>query len=726
LIQTTDNSVFGLGLDERFRYSNMEEINVSLGNRDDRVTLLNTATLAKLNVNLGGGDDQLSLLDTTSQTTINGGIGDDRINIQGISAATVINAGIGDDLVAVGTDVQTITNIKASLKIDTGLGTDRILVDTSADQVDRNGRLTKNPGVSSSLTGLGATTAITYENAEQLLLQLGSGDNNMTVATDTLGYELSVQAGGGYNELNLDFSSQPNGYNGLIGIDPTTIAGLNINHGGFSGINLQLGEAVDNVTLVNDYTGVFRLNTGGGDDVVSLLNASGLTEIKTGAGDDSINVEGIAASTFIDAGAGQDIIRIGANIQTLGSIQSLLILDGGGGSDSLLADAAADTVDRAGILTNNLLSGLGMNGGVEYSNFESTAVRLGSGNDHLLVESIATNTAISTGLGNDVVTIMPDPNGVNQAGVFMAVDTGDGNDAVNVQSTNFAYDLFVQAGAGQDQLNITAAKTTANNGTLDVTENVMFGLGLDERFQYDGTEEINLTLSDAADDVLLFNEYTGVFNLNTGGGDDRVAVLQSQGALHVDTAAGNDWVTLEATAAPTLVETGYGNDAVLVGANVQTVGQVKAPLLIDTGSGVDSLAIDNAADNVDRTIQIGPTTISGLGEANGMRYDGVDTVAIHLGSGQNTILTSATQSPNAPNNYAAGTDPAYPLTDLVLDRDGNPVTTNDLTPIQLAGKIYQLPVNGLDQVTLQSEVEASKIKGFLVKSWEKMIGLRAK
>ena len=713
LVQISNDVIFGLGLNDRFKYSNISQLNVDLGAAQDDITLLNDYT-GSLSFNLGDGDDSLMLLDTKGQTTLEGGAGNDSIKIQKISAKTDVLAGAGDDEVQIGTDIQTVSNIKAELNVDTGAGLDKILIDNTADLNNRNVSLANQ-----FLNGLGMTNGLGYSNVEAMEIRLGFGSDVVTVTGDDLRHDLEIKAGAGTDSLLLDLRKRTTAYTGLLDINETSIDGFQhqVRHSGLASIDVLLGNAADDVMLSNRYTGVLNFDLGDGDNIVTLLDAKGVTRIATGAGYDIVNVQNATAATIIQTGAGEDIIQIGADVQQMSGIQGLMSIDAGDGLDYVSIDNSADTRDQSAVLTNNSLVGLGTGEGILYNNVEYLSLRLGKGRDDVEVQSISANTAIRSGDGDDTVTIQQDPQAASQTDLNLQVDTAAGNDRVNVKSNSFGYTLMVEMGADKDQLDINA--NTPNNvpDVLYVTDTMIFGAGLNERFQYDNSEMMNLTLSDAPDDILLFNEYTGIFDLDLGGGDDQITVLNNAGNARINTSEGNDLVNVQSVSAATLIDTGVGDDIVQIGTDIQVVNQINAPLLIDTGAGNDHLTVDNTADQEDRTIKLTNTRLSGLDSADNIRYANLESMNLRVGSGQNTIWTSA--------NVPSGSQPLP--TNMVesihfeVDRP-EPSDTNELG-VQVNGAVQEIIYNGINSASLQTEAEETKLKGFLVRAWEKMVSL---
>ena len=131
-------------------------------------------------------------------------------------------------------------------------------------------------------------------------------------------------------------------------------------------------------------------------------------QIKAGTGDDEINfavtpgqVE--SAVVAIQCGGGDDRITITGG----GNDSPRIVVNGDQGSDRLIVDHSADTLDNAGTLTAATLYGLGVARGLDYLSIEWLDVLLGSGNDRLDVTATLPTCRVSVrgNAGNDTFNI---------------------------------------------------------------------------------------------------------------------------------------------------------------------------------------------------------------------------------------------------------------------------------------------------------------------------------
>lgn len=187
-------------------------------------------------------------------------------------------------------------------------------------------------------------------------------------------------------------------------------------------MRVDAGDGNDTVDAAN---GNSTIAAGAGDDVV--LAANGNVLIDAGDGDDT--VEGVSGNFTLLGGAGDDILIGGSGNDSLAGGAGNDFLDGGGGNDTL--DVGAGFLDT-------LLGGAGNDLLIDPDGVARAAG--GAGNDTLSLTFAAGWTfngtpvlpagAITGGDGNDRIGIV-----VRNAQVQLAVDAGGGNDRVELTGT---------------------------------------------------------------------------------------------------------------------------------------------------------------------------------------------------------------------------------------------------------------------------------------------------
>ena len=165
--------------------------------------------LESVNINLGNGNDTFTIASTSqASTSLVTGAGNDTVNVQTISGHTSVSTGAGDDTVTVG-NAGDVSRIAGLLTVDTGTGNDTLKVDDSADPNDTTGTLT-----GSTLTGIGmptvaeeqtitvAAAAGTYE-----LLAAGYSPITLTYGESATQLETALDALFGLSDVHVDVTS---------------------------------------------------------------------------------------------------------------------------------------------------------------------------------------------------------------------------------------------------------------------------------------------------------------------------------------------------------------------------------------------------------------------------------------------------------------------------------------------------------------------------------------
>ncbi|BDI15146.1 hypothetical protein ANSO36C_09480 [Nostoc cf. commune SO-36] len=484
---------------------------------------INYGNFENLNLIMGSGSDILSIESTHQQLTyIDTGAGDDTVNVENISGETNVKLGVGNDTANVGNLNQLVDNISAALIVSGGIDSDTLNIDDSGDTKD-----------------------------------------NTVIVNDTL----------------------------------VTGFGMNgeINYGNFENLNLIMGS---------------------GSDILSIESThQQLTYIDTGAGDDTVNVENISGETNVKLGVGNDTANVGNLNQLVDNISAALIVSGGIDSDTLNIDDSGDTKDNTVIVNDTLVTGFGMNGEINYGNFENLNLIMGSGSDILSIESTHQQlTYIDTGAGDDTVNVENISGETN-------VKLGVGNDTANVGNLNQLVDnisaaLIVSGGIDSDTLNIDDSGDTKDN-TVIVNDTLVTGFGMNGEINYGNFENLNLIM---------------------GSGSDILSIESTHQQLtYIDTGAGDDTVNVENISGETNVKLGVGNDTANVGNLNQLVDNISAALIVSGGIGSNTLNIDDSGDTKDNTVIVNDTLVTGFGMNGEINYNDIEKLSILLGSGADLV-----------------------------------------------------------------------------------------
>ncbi|HEY2543152.1 MAG TPA: hypothetical protein VGH92_08870, partial [Gaiellaceae bacterium] len=186
----TSTDITGLGTGG-ITYSNLEQLNITLGSHNDTFTVKSTST------------------------------------------STMLSTGAGSDAVTVSSDLGVLSGLAGHLVVDGQGGTDALTVSDTGDGVGQTGSLT-----STDITGLG-TAGISYANFEQLSVTLGSGNDTFTILSTITG-PTTVNGGPGDDSVDVETIAGPTFVNGQAGNDTITVNGDLANPSTTNGIGALL------------------------------------------------------------------------------------------------------------------------------------------------------------------------------------------------------------------------------------------------------------------------------------------------------------------------------------------------------------------------------------------------------------------------------------------------------------------------------------------------------
>jgi len=304
-----------------------------------------------------------------------------------------------------------------------------------------------------------------------------------------------------------------------------------------------------NELIINPTIRLVTIDTGTGDDTVTIGNISGITAtvltINTGAGDDTIDgsggvlgnvrlglnggdgndsITGTTNDDTIDGGAGIDTLLGGAGNDTMFGGTEADIINGQAGDDSILGGDGNDNV--AGGTGNDVIrAGLGQ----DIVNGNEGADTLVGDDGRDTISGGAGNDSIDGGLGKDSLSGGDDNDTLD--GGFND-DTINGDAGADVISGNHGNDL-IDAGAGADTVNGGDGNDTINGGDDkdllgggDGDDVINGGMANDIVIGGDGKDSL---LGGSGNDILFGND--GDDLLNGQGGIDTMAGGQGNDSL---------------------------------------------------------------------------------------------------------------------------------------------------------------------------------------------------
>ena len=631
----TDTMITGLGMAGYINYGAMELVDIRLGTGNDTFTVAQTHRQIT-QVDLGGNSDTAY--------------------IEAVSGDTTVSGGAGNDIMTVGRNSQ-LDGITAQLTVKGGSGDDILFVQDNANSDDVDGILTSN-----NLTGLGMTGYIDYGTFELLDMQLGSGNNDLTIASthnalteintaggndtthvETIDGTTTVKLGSGNDSINVSSSvGTLDGIQALLEVQGGTGDDqLNVNDAGDAAENT--GFLTDNqiaglgMTQGIDYGAFENLNLSlaTGNNILTVYSThTQATQIDATAGNDIIEIQAIAGETTVKAGLGNNIVRVGNTAQTLQGIQGNLMVRGSLDNDLLQINNSGASTNQTVWLDDTTLSGLDMGGYINYGAFDLLDIQLGGGSDELTITNTHHGqTSIDTAAGGDRLT-------VEAISGDTVLKTGAGDDAIALGGASQMLDqieayLEIQGGTGRDLLTLDdSGDTTDNTGILQDT--YIAGLGMAEQLDYGALEVISLALGRGNDTFTIVDTLTEETTL--------------------DTAVGNDAIYVQAIAGGTTVKAGSGNDLIYVSNSNHRLDTIRDVLVINGGTDEDMLFLDNSGDGSDRTVILSASTVHGAGMGATLDYAAIEFFSLQLGQGQDTLTVQDTHNQSSYVDTGSGND----------------------------------------------------------------------
>jgi Ca2+-binding RTX toxin-like protein len=472
----------------------------------------NITATGDTDIHTGDQDDKIQLGEGHHLVSAGGG----KNTIQTGDATVDIKTGDGDDKISVGDGTGTISAGNGKNKISTGEGSFRISTGTGSDQIrvgDGDATISAGDGNDSIYTGDGSFTITAEAGRNQV--QTGDGQFNITLGSGSDKVQTGrgegqihagdgdnrvsagdgsyvVQTGSGKDQITLgdgDYHVTSSGGNNRIkggdGFNSITTGG------GADDIRLGEGDAVidagDGNNKISVQDGFADITAGDGNDAISVGDGSSIIAAGAGknritAGDGDLTLTALDGDDAIRMGDGRSEISAGDgnNQVTVGDGQHQITAGDGkndigsgdgsvsvtvGDGNNQIKSGEGETRITAGDGNNKISLGEGV-GYVEagHGNNNITArdgeysIRTGNGNNNIrLNESGGLNNSVTTGSGDDKISVGDGENEIDSGGGNDSIRTGDGNVQVQAGAGNDtvrtgAGEDWVIGGAGDDQL----------------------------------------------------------------------------------------------------------------------------------------------------------------------------------------------------------------------------------------------------------------------------------
>jgi Ca2+-binding RTX toxin-like protein len=314
---------------------------------------------------------------------------------------------------------------------------------------------------------------------------------------------------------------------------------------------LDGGMALLEIDRLADYSGTLVTFTGtGGNDTASAVTVLGLPPIPpsigTFTGGTVANLTDAIGDLF-NAGGGDDSIIAGPGNDILNGGSGNDTLSGSNGDDTVNGDAANDTI-YGGAGANTLNGGTGDD--YIFSSSANDIVDGGTDNDFYVINTVATNVAVSFTAGNaGTVSINGAPTKSFQNIEQFYFTGGSGSDYVDAQSASMAI-----TPRGNTFQALTLYGNGGNDGLYGAASDDYLDGGSDNDFLSGNAGNDTLKGGDG-NDTLVGGDGSNI--LNGDGGDDRIDANYMRDT--VDGGTGNDFLdifTLVPTDAYTVIFTG--------------------------------------------------------------------------------------------------------------------------------------------------------------------------
>lgn len=532
--------------------------------------------------------------------TLDGGDGGDHytMNLEGSGQSDLRVSDSG----TLGTDELTVN---ATTGDDTLLFRRDFLALLRPDGLDGQGKVKYNP----------AFERIQYdETCDHMTVNTGAGED--LAAFDDTGVALTLNTGAGADEINIGqmFRSTPTGLDTL---------------------ETTLGHLSNGVSFTTE---VFA---GEGDDTLTVYRNLGELTLNGETGDDAFVIRAFArGGTSIDGGGGSDTIEYAANAP--------VDISGGDGLDHVFV-IGSEQADHFAV-TENGVYGAGIHNtyaGVEYVTLDGYI-----GDDTFYVLAIPESLAVRIlgSYGSDAIHVAGAPEGAD-LNALVVTDVPVDYVITNTLGS-IAGPLHLEGGFGDigarpihDPVNLPGQGEDDETYTHDeLVDDLNEEESLDRVFVHD------TAATEDSHGLLTRDRLTG-FNMGQGAVIGGIEFDAGFGYVDFEDltlamGSGNDLLDIHTThGGNTTVIAGNGNDTVNIGGpgfSGTTVNGISGWLEIHGGEGSDTLNVDDTGEDRDNAGTLTGDTLTGLGLDGGIRYFGMEDLAMGLGSGHDLFNIQGT------------------------------------------------------------------------------------
>jgi hypothetical protein len=507
----------------------------------------------------GGGGNTVNVQSTAPGTPVS-------INTDTLTANTPNNnhVNIGSTASTLG---GTLANIAGPVNVSSSSGTTTLTIDDSGDTTGQTFTVTNN-----SITGTGFTGPINYSQVSTLTLDGGSGINNSYNVQSTAASTTTNLLLQGSNTVRVGSLAPNSGgtlanINGVVDVYGPGSTSLYVDDSGdttaktasmYDGKISGLAPAdIDWSPTSSSTGGVTDLHVGGGSggntfNVYGTSNFYIATYLGTGTGNDTVNVLATTGTLNIDGQNGSDTVTLGSLAPSLGgtlaNIAGPVNVSNSSGQTTLVVDDSGDTVSKTATLIDGKLTGLAP--AAVYWAPTSTTV----GGVNFL--------DILGGSGGNTFNVL----NTSYLDFGTRIQTGTGNDKVNVQATTGV--LGVYNNAGNDSVTIGSLAPSLGGTLANINAYVDAG----------GPGPVALTVDDSGDSTgrtaTLTRNASGT-NTLSGMSPAPIYYENNVTSLTIDAGSGNDSLTVAGPSTSTHVAYNAGGGSnTLIGPNLNNTWNI--------------------------------------------------------------------------------------------------------------------------------------------------------
>jgi hypothetical protein len=234
----------------------------------------------------------------------------------------------------------------------------------------------------------------------------------------------------------------------------------------------------------------------------------------------------------------------------------------------------------------------------------------------------------------------------------IVVNTGNGNDTVNIEATPVP--VTVNLGNGNDVVNLSpSAKNLANiQNTLTLNGNVFSSDALNV-FDQNAPGNLTYSLSSATfsrtSQVVLYSGMSQV-TINGSNGANTYRIDSTRGGTPpclttLNTGTGSDEVDVRQTFGPLVInEQRGGNDTVNISPAERDLGNIQGNVTIHDNAGVDTVNVNDQSTSTGQTFTMNANTVQRSGSALISYGPGINFANINGGTGNNIYNVNDTES----------------------------------------------------------------------------------